>query len=119
RQCQVLATEGNVALCGAELDKRVLDLLMRKLPTGMRVAADANNPAALYRVAGAAEFAKIQLSEQAEARVRVPAAVTNGSQLGDFDTVLSRRELEGLARPLVDSAMKICEQVLEQKTMFP
>ncbi|HVG59103.1 MAG TPA: Hsp70 family protein [Hyalangium sp.] len=119
RQCQVLATEGNVALCGAELDKRVLDLLMRKLPSGVRVASDANNQAALYRVASAAEFAKIQLSEQMETRVRVPAAVTNGSQLADFDTVFSRRELEELARPLVDSAMKMCEQVLEQKTMFP
>jgi molecular chaperone DnaK len=119
RQCQVLATEGNVGLCGAELDKRVLDFLMRKLPTGVRVAADANNQAALYRVAGAAEFAKVQLSEQMETRVRVPAAVMNGNQLGDFDTVLSRRELEDLARPLVDSAMKMCEQVLEQKAMFP
>jgi molecular chaperone DnaK len=119
RQCQVLATEGNVALCGAELDKRMLDLLTRKLPTGVRVAGDANNPAALYRVAGAAEFAKIQLSEQMETRVRVPAAVMNGSQLGDLDTVLTRRELEEQARPLVDSAMKMCEQVLEQKTMFP
>jgi len=119
RQCQVLGTEGNVALCGAELDKRVLELLLRKLPAGVRVAGDANNPAALYRVAGAAEFAKIQLSEQMEARVRVPFAVTQGSQLGDFDTVLSRRELEELARPLVDSGLKLCEQVLEQKTMFP
>ena len=52
RQCQVLGTEGNVALCGAELDKRLLDLLLRKLPSGVKVAADANNPAALYRVAG-------------------------------------------------------------------
>jgi molecular chaperone DnaK (HSP70) len=119
RQCQVLASEGNVGLGGAELDKRVLDLLMRKLPSGVRVAADANNPAALYRVAGASEFAKIQLSEQMEARVRVPFAVTNGSQVGDFDTVLTRRELEDLARPLVDSAMKMCEQVLEQRSMFP
>ena len=119
RQCQVLATEGNVGLCGAELDKRVLDLLMRKLPTGVRVAADANNPAALYRVAGASEFAKTQLSEQMEARVRVPFAVTSGGQLGDFDAVLTRHELEELARPLVDSAIKMCEQVLEQKSMFP
>jgi molecular chaperone DnaK (HSP70) len=120
RQCQVLGTEGNVALCGSELDKRVLDLLMRKLPTGVRVAADANNPAALYRVAGAAEFAKIQLSDQMEARVRVPFAATSANgQIGDFDTVLTRRELEDLARPLVDSALKMCEQVLEQKTMFP
>ncbi|HYI00027.1 Hsp70 family protein [Hyalangium sp.] len=119
RQCQVLSSEGNVALCGAELDKRVLDLLMRKLPSGVRVAGDANNPAALYRVAGAAEFAKIQLSEQTEARVRVPFAVTQGSQLGDFDVVLTRRELEELAKPLIDSGLKMCEQVLEQRSMFP
>ncbi|MFL5349746.1 MAG: Hsp70 family protein [Hyalangium sp.] len=119
RQCQVLGTEGNVALCGAELDKRLLDMLMRKLPTGSRIAGDANNPAALYRVAGAAEHAKIQLSTQEEARIRVPFAVNAGGQLGDFDVALTRRELEELARPLIDSALKMCEQVLEQKTMFP
>ncbi|MBN1207251.1 MAG: Hsp70 family protein [Myxococcaceae bacterium] len=119
RQCQVLGTEGNVALCGAELDKRLLDLLMRKLPTGVRVAADANNPAALYRVAGAAEFAKIQLSEQQEARVRVPLAVNLGGRIGDLDVVLTRRELEEQAQPLIDAALTMCEQVLDQKTMFP
>lgn len=120
RQCQVLGAEGNVGLCGFELDKRVLELLLRKLPTGVRVAADRSNPAALYRVAGAGEFAKIQLTEQTEARVRVPFAVSSGNgQLGDFDAVLTRRELEELARPLIDTAMKLCEQVLEQKTLFP
>jgi molecular chaperone DnaK (HSP70) len=119
RQCQVLGTEGNVALCGSELDKRVLELLLRKLPAGAKVAADTSNPAALYRIAGAAEFAKIQLSEQTETRIRVPFAVNVGGQLGDFDAVLTRRELEGLAKPLIDAAIKICEQVLEQKTMFP
>jgi molecular chaperone DnaK (HSP70) len=119
RQCQVLGTEGNVSLCGAELDKRVLDLLQRKLPSGARVAGDANNPAALYRVAGAAEFAKIQLSEQMEARVRVPLAVDIGGQIGDLDVTLTRKELEEQALPLITSALKMCEQVLEQKTMFP
>jgi molecular chaperone DnaK (HSP70) len=119
RQCQVLGSEGNVALCGAELDKRVLDLLLRKLPSGVKVAGDENNPAALYRVAGAAEFAKIQLSTQTEARVRVPFAVTVGDQVGDFDVTLSRKELEELARPLIDSGLKMCEQVMAQRTMFP
>lgn len=120
RQCQVLATEGNVALCGAELDRRVQDWLMRALPEGVRVAADARNPAALYRLASAAEFAKAQLSQQQEARVRVPLATVNAQgQQGDFDAVLPRSALEELARPLVDSALRLCEQVLEQKTMFP
>ena len=35
RQCQVLGAEGNVGLCGFELDKRVLELLLRKLPEGV------------------------------------------------------------------------------------
>lgn len=120
RQCQVLGTEGNVALCGSELDKRTLDWLMRKLPSGVRVAADKRNPAALYRVASAAEFAKIQLSAQQEARVRVPLATVNANgQAGDFDAVMTRRDMEELARPLVESALKMCEEVLAQKGMFP
>ncbi|MDY7233214.1 Hsp70 family protein [Hyalangium rubrum] len=120
RQCQVLGTEGNVSLCGAELDKRVLDLLMRKLPSGVRVAADKNNPAAHYRVAGAAEFAKIQLSAQPEARVLVPLATVDANgRAGDFNTVITRREVEDLARPLVESALKMCEQILAAKSMFP
>jgi molecular chaperone DnaK len=119
RQCQVLATEGNVALCGAELDKRVLEWLLRSLPSGAEVAGGASNPAALYRIAGAAEFAKIQLSEQREARVRVPFALTVGGQPAEFDTIMPRSALEKLASPLIHSALKLCEQVLEQKTMFP
>lgn len=120
RQCQVLATEGNVALCGSELDKRVMEWLIRAQASGVRVAADKRNPAALYRVAGAAEFAKIQLSTQNEVRVRIPLATVDANgQPGDFDATITRRDLEGLARPLVDSALKMCEQVLSQKTMFP
>lgn len=120
RQCQVLATEGNVALCGAELDKRVMEWLIRAQATGVRVAADKRNPAALYRVAGAAEFAKIQLSTQNEMRVRIPLSTVDANgQPGDFDATITRGDLEGLSRPLVDSALKMCEQVLAQKSMFP
>jgi len=120
RQCQVLATEGNVSLCGSELDKRVMEWLIRAQASGVRVAADKRNPAALYRVAGAAEFAKIQLSTQNEMRVRIPLATVDANgQPGDFDATMARRDLEGLAKPLVDSALKMCEQVLSQKTMFP
>jgi molecular chaperone DnaK (HSP70) len=120
RQCQVLATEGNISLCGSELDKRVMEWLIRALPSGVRVAADKRNPAALYRVAGAAEFAKIQLSTQAEMRVRIPLATVNANgQPGDFDATITRRDLEELARPLIDSALKMCESVLAQKSMFP
>jgi molecular chaperone DnaK len=120
RQCQVLATEGNVSLCGAELDKRVMEWLIRAQPSGVRVAADKRNPAALYRVAGAAEFAKIQLSTQNEMRVRIPLATVDANgQPGDFDATITRRDAEELARPLIDSALKMCEKVLEQKTMFP
>ncbi|HLL02283.1 MAG TPA: Hsp70 family protein [Myxococcaceae bacterium] len=120
RQCQVLATEGNVSLCGSELDKRVMEWLIRAQASGVRVAADKRNPAALYRVAGAAEFAKIQLSTQNEMRVRIPLATVDANgQPGDFDATMTRGDLEGLARPLVDSALKMCEQVLSQKTMFP
>ena len=46
-------------------------------------------------------------------------AVSAGGQLGDFDVALARKELEELARPMTDSALKLCEQVLEQKTLFP
>ncbi|ADO73308.1 Hsp70 family protein [Stigmatella aurantiaca] len=120
RQCQVLATDGNVSLCGFELDKRVLERLLRSFPQGVRLAADRTNPAALYRLAGAAEFAKIQLSEQTETRIRVPLATVNAAgQAGDFETVFTRKELESMAKPLIDSALRLCEQVLSQKTMFP
>jgi molecular chaperone DnaK len=120
RQCQVLGSEGDVSLCGAELDKRLLEALLRKLPTGVKVAADTSNPAALYRVAAAAEYAKILLSSQTETRVRVPSAVNlGGGRLGDFDVPLTRNDVEKLARPMVDSALKICEQVMSQKALFP
>ncbi len=120
RQCQVLATEGNVSLCGSELDKRVLETLKHAIPSGVRLAADKRNPAALYRLASAGEFAKIQLSSVAETRVRVPLVTVGANgQPGNFDAPLSRGKVEELARPLIDAALGMCEQVLAQKTMFP
>jgi molecular chaperone DnaK len=47
------------------------------------------------------------------------AAVNAAGQAGDFEAVLTRKDLETMAKPLVDSALRLCEQVLGQKTLFP
>jgi molecular chaperone DnaK (HSP70) len=118
--CEVLAAESQVAVCGAELDKRLLRWMLRTLPPGVRLAADAKNPAAFFRLADAAERAKTQLSERQEVRVHVPfATLTAEGQPGDFSLVLTRKTLEELATPLVDAAVALCEQLLEQQFLLP
>lgn len=120
RQCQVLASASDIALCGAELDKRLLQWAASVLPQGLRVAGGSGDFSAVYRLLGAVEHAKVQLSEQQQVRIRVPVALMDGAgRPGDFDATLTRAELEELARPLVDSALRLCERVLEEALLLP
>jgi molecular chaperone DnaK (HSP70) len=120
RECQVVASDSDVALCGAELDKRLTRVLLQALPPGVKLAADVKNPAAFFRVLSAVEFAKTQVSQAPQARVHVPFATTQpDGQPGAFEAMLTRQMVEEQASPLIDGAIALCGKVLDEQFLLP
>jgi len=124
---QVLATNGNTRLGGDDLDKRVIDFLIKKIKSagGPDLArAKETTPAAherdgrhhqsptdetsilplLSRIREAAEQAKIKLSREIEAEITLPFLTPHFS----FSYKLTRAELERLTRDLIERTRMHC-----------
>jgi molecular chaperone DnaK len=91
---QVLATNGNTRLGGDDIDAALTDELARRLAAKLQTHVDT---ALIARLHEEAEAAKIRLSTETETKVEIPFA--KGEQ--SFSTVVTRAELEMLARPIV------------------
>jgi molecular chaperone DnaK len=98
---QVLATNGNTRLGGDDIDAALTDELARRLAADLKTNVDT---ALLARLHEEAEVAKIRLSTETEARVEIPFA--RGEQ--SFSTVITREQLEILARPIVQKTRANC-----------
>ncbi len=98
---QVLATNGNTRLGGDDIDAALTDELARRLAAKLQTNVDAGLLARLHEEA---ENAKIALSSQEEAKVEIPFAKGQES----FSTVVTREQLEILARPIVQKTKANC-----------
>ncbi|WP_019593965.1 Fe-S protein assembly chaperone HscA [Thioalkalivibrio sp. ALM2T] len=99
---EVLATGGDSALGGDDIDRTIADWLLNQAGMGGE-----NDPQRLRRVLLAARQAKEALTDAASTVVEVVRA--DGSI---WSGQLDRETLVGLARPLLDRTMKACQQVL-------
>ncbi|WP_018145984.1 Fe-S protein assembly chaperone HscA [Thioalkalivibrio sp. AKL6] len=99
---EVLATGGDSALGGDDIDRSIADWLLNQAGMGGE-----NDPQRLRRVLLAARQAKEALTDAASTAVEVVRA--DGST---WSGALDRETLVGLARPLLDRTMKACQQVL-------
>ncbi|WP_018174411.1 MULTISPECIES: Fe-S protein assembly chaperone HscA [unclassified Thioalkalivibrio] len=100
---EVLATGGDSALGGDDIDRAIADWLLNQ--AGMTGETD---PQRLRRVLLAAREAKEALTDAESTRVEVVRA--DGST---YTAELDRVTLVDLARPLLDRTMVACRQVLE------
>jgi len=98
---QVLATNGNTRLGGDDIDAALTDELARRLAAKLETHVDA---ALLARLHEEAENAKIRLSTETETKVEIPFA--KGEQ--SFSTVVTREQLEILAKPIVQKTRGNC-----------
>src|SRR6201996_2734352 len=98
---QVLATNGNTRLGGDDIDSPLTDELARRLAAKLQTNVDA---ALIARLHEEAEAAKIRLSTENETRVEIPFA--RGEQ--SFSTMITREQLETLARPIVQKTRGHC-----------
>ncbi|MEC8973287.1 MAG: molecular chaperone DnaK [Verrucomicrobiota bacterium] len=100
---QVLATCGNTRLGGDDIDRVLMEHLAEQIGQagGPIVAGD---PALWARLAEAAEEAKARLSSETETAIELPFLTPGFS----FKHLLTREQLERLAKPLVKRTREYC-----------
>ncbi|NJK90940.1 MAG: Hsp70 family protein [Blastochloris sp.] len=103
---QVLSTSGDTLLGGDDIDRAVVGCLRQRIPEQVVARLDA---VAEARLREEAEQLKIRLSSEESVRVELPFFC------GDyhFETSLSRQELEGLARPIVERTRRHVQRALQ------
>jgi len=109
---QVLATNGNTRLGGDDIDAALTDELARRLAAKLQTHVDAPLLARLHEEA---EAAKIRLSTETETKVEIPFAFGEQS----FSTVITREELEILAKPIVQKTRANCLRSLSDAKLKP
>ena len=111
---QVIATNGNTHLGGDDIDRVLAAELLERFQKQFPAAA-ATSPILLATLRGAAERAKMQLSTAMEARVEIPFAAGAESLVA----IITRDELERLARPIVERCRFHCLRALEDAKLKP
>src|SRR5271168_3176985 len=109
---QVLATNGNTRLGGDDIDAALTDELARRLAAKLQTHVDAP---LLARLHDEAEAAKIRLSTATVTKVEIPFAAGEQS----FSTVVTREQLEILARPIVQKTRGNCLRSLSDAKLKP
>ncbi|MCE0523379.1 MAG: molecular chaperone DnaK [Methylacidiphilales bacterium] len=109
---QVLSTNGNTRLGGDDIDAALTDELARRLAAKLQTHVDA---ALVARLHEEAETAKIRLSTETETKVEIPFALGEQS----FSTVVTRDQLEALARPIVQKTRGNCLRSLSDAKLKP
>jgi molecular chaperone DnaK len=109
---QVLSTNGNTRLGGDDIDAALTDELARRLAAKLQTHVDA---ALVARLHEEAEAAKIRLSTETETKVEIPFALGERS----FSTVVTREQLEILAKPIVQKTRANCLRSLSDAKLKP
>lgn len=111
-QFEVLATNGNTFLGGADFDQRIIDYLVEefKKDNSMDLRKD---PLALQRLKEAAEKAKIELSSTQQTDVNLPYITADASGPKHLNIKLTRAKLESLVDDLITSSIEPCKIALK------
>jgi molecular chaperone DnaK len=102
---QVLSTNGNTRLGGDDLDKRLVDFLVKKIKAGGKTTLSLP---ILSRIREAAEIAKIKLSAESEVEIALPFLTPDFS----FSYKFTRIELEDLTRDIILRTRSHCLRAL-------
>lgn len=108
---EVLATNGNVALGGHDIDVALMNYIIDdfKKTNGVDLS---NDPMAMQRVKDEAEKAKCALSTTASYDVSLPFISMNQSGPLHLTMTISRALLDNIARPIVEKSIEPCKKCL-------
>jgi len=105
---EVLATAGDTSIGGIDIDDAIVSNLVAKFKkkTGVDLSSD---KAAIMRLREAAEEAKIRLSYELSVEISVPSVLPSV----DFRVMMTRVELEGLVKPIVQRCRTVMDQTMK------
>jgi len=98
---EVKATHGDTQLGGDDWDQRVIDWMVKEFKNGYGIDLS-NDRMALQRLKEAAEKAKIELSQVAEATINLPFISAGAEGPLHLEMKLTRAELERMTEDLVE-----------------
>ena len=115
---QVKATSGNTFLGGEDVDQAIMRVLIDEFRDkhGVDLAGDSE---AIQRLKDASERAKIELSGAQETDINLPFIYADDEGPRHIQRTLTRGELEQLAYPIIERAIKQCERALEDAGLAP
>ncbi len=115
---EVKSTNGNTHLGGDDFDNKIMEWLIDefKKQTGIDVSSD---KMALQRLKEAAEKAKIELSNKAQADINIPFLTADQNGPKHLVTTLTKAKFEQLIQNLVESTKQPCTKALEDAGLTP
>ncbi|HEY3446859.1 MAG TPA: Hsp70 family protein [Myxococcales bacterium] len=115
---EVAGAGGDNFLGGLDFDARVSRWLEERFQATQGFALPVD-PLSRQRVRDAAETAKIQLSERADARVMLPVIAQKDGEPVSLDASLDRAKLEALTADLVERSLAVTRVVLTASEIPP
>lgn len=111
KQFEVLSTNGDTFLGGADFDRRLMEYLISEFQkdTGIDLSKDA---LALQRLKEAAETAKIELSSRQQTEINVPYITADATGPKHLNVSLTRAKFESLVEDLVQRSIEPCRKAL-------
>ena len=98
---QVLATSGDTATGGTDIDRALMDMLIQEFQSQTRINVRGDSTA-MTRLKEAAEKAKIELSNLLTTDIDLPFLGQDSSGPKHFRYTLTRTKLEQIAEPIVE-----------------
>ena len=111
-QFEVLATNGDTFLGGADFDSRLIEYLAAEFKKESGIDLH-NDPLALQRLKEGAEKAKVELSSAQSTDVNLPYITADASGPKHLNVKISRAKMESLVEALVDRSMEPCRIALK------
>lgn len=112
REVRVSASQGDAFLGGQDFDNAIVDHLVDQYKQWRDVDLS-QNKVVMQRLRIAAEVAKIKLSTDDQARIRVPFVAETEKGIVDLDYNLNRDELDALTEGLVARCVGIVNETLK------
>jgi molecular chaperone DnaK len=115
---EVKSTNGDTHLGGDDLDKRIIDWMVKefKKDQGIDLSTD---KMALQRLKEAAEKAKIELSSAVESEIHLPFITADSAGPKHLQMKLTRAQLEQLVDDLIQRTFEPCRQALRDAGLEP
>lgn len=115
---EVLSTSGDTQLGGKDMDKVLIDYIVKdfKATSGVDLAQD---KMAMNRVREAAEKAKIELSTTMETDINLPFITADANGPKHLQMKITRAKLEELIKPIVEKMHHPVKQVLADAKLTP